>query len=458
MATYYIDPVGGSAGNDGLSPSTPKAAPPAAANGIVWLFKRGTTYSSSSQWNWGTATNCTLSDYGDRSLPLPVINITAASTNAINIQGDGTHNISYIRFTGSTNVNGGLVGSGLVAATSKGANLVVDYCEFVNITENALRLGATGSQAALTFVCTNCTFRNIGQDAIYGGAIDYEVGYCHMENLSTNGSNGDGIGFIDADPTRVYIHHNTIDHSSTDYKHCIIIDSSTGAGSGVTIEFNTFYGYGNTSTAATTHTMVNGDCPMTVRSNTFYCAGIAANLAGAASVFEGNLVYVYNGSTGRPVVALAADNCDVYNNTFIGTGSLPSDNQCVVQANLTTGQEVRGNIFLNMVSCVVSSAATNPTCSNNNFWGITSKYKDNGGSAFSGSNDIDDDPRLDPRGRPTNVRLFTGGYQMNGQDLYGFSFPSNPSIGAIQCIGTYPRANLTTYQAKGAREGFMGRR
>lgn len=443
MTIYYIDPQNGSNSNDGLSIETPKASPPTLSAGDTIRFKRGTKYITTTQWSWGSsATGITLEAYGNLNLPLPIISITAAFTNAINIQGDGTHIIRNIHFKDFiTNSGGGAIGLGLVAATSKCAVAKIYNCKFENISHNAIRLGnSTTSDSSPTFYCSDCEFFNIGEDCIFGGALYYEVARCKAQKISTNTGNGDFVGFLQCDPIMVFVHDNYVDHSDVWSKQCIIVDSSTGTGFAI-IEDNILIGSGGWNgnmgpdpdgASTTTHTVINIDCPGIVRRNKIYASTIAIYTAGTGTDITSNIIFATNGKTTRSLISLSANNCEVYNNTIIG--SIPNINgiYAVVQASGTSGHIVKNNIFMNVNIAVKSNqAASNPTCSNNNFYNVTTKYQISTAEDFSGTNDVIGDPQLDSKFCPQNVSVRNSGTYLDISDFYGKRFGATPDIGAV---------------------------
>ena len=262
MATIYYD---FSASTNGAgTPTDPKNAWATPGNGDVIRIKRGNRWVRVTQLNFSSFTDLTVEAWAnadgsdDPTLPKPIIAHTAASTFAWNFAGDGVHRIRNMRFQDcSTNTNGGVIGAGTVAATGVGAQLDVQDCDFDGCNFNAIRLSATGAAASPTFKALHNTFRNVGEDCVYGGALVYEFGYNDCRNLSTNTTTGDAVGYFAAVPVRAWIHHNYIDHGA-DSKQCIIIDSNTTDAGLAIIERNTLIGYGTENTPATNHTVVNG--------------------------------------------------------------------------------------------------------------------------------------------------------------------------------------------------------
>lgn len=76
-------------------------------------------------------------------------------------------------------------------------------------------------------------------------------------------------------------------------------------------------------------------------------------------------------------------------------------------------------------------------------------------SHTAGANTKTTNPELDVRHKPTRPIYFNGGSNVGGTDYYGNSFPNSPSIGAIQCVGVFPKAVYTDYVAVGDKESFI---
>lgn len=469
MATYYIDPVSGSAGNDGLTPFTPKAAPPAAANGIVWKFKRGTTYTASSQWNWGTSTGCTLEDYGDPRAARPIITISTALTNGINVQGDGTHTFRNIQFVNcSNNVNGGVVGLGLVAASGFGADAVFYSCRWYGTAGHGVFTGETGATASRDIRFFDCEFENIGHDTFFGGAQTYfEWSNCTATKLSTKTSGGDGLGWFGVDPTYAWVHDSYFDHRDVNVKHCIIFDTATTSAGTAVIENNIMLCFGdeNNGAGATDgpggvpgNVGINGDAKIIAKGNYIETAGIGISFLGDSSEAYGNIIVVKNGEAGRPVIGMSADACIVHNNTLVATQRMPADHVGIALGSVPTGT-VKNNILKNMTVAIRTpgGGSSTLTASHNWFDACNTNYLDNttGQAWTSGGGDITDDARLDARHIPLNPRAYSGADNMGGTDRFGNSFPSSPSFGAVQRVGIFPRGVMTDYDSVGDKESFI---
>lgn len=119
---------------------------------------------------------------------------------------------------------------------------------------------------------------------------------------------------------------------------------------------------------------------------------------------------------------------------------------CIAYKNGTSSGSLYG-----IIAGTTGVTATKNCCSGNGSTG-TNSY-----NSVTDSSPISADPLLDVRHKPTNARLFNGGATVSGTDFYGNTLPASPSIGAIQCVGVYPRANLTTYQTIGNKISIIGR-
>lgn len=439
MATTFYDfnaPTNGSG-----TAASPKNAWATPGNGDVIKLKRGDTWTRATQLNLSTFTGLTFEAWynadgsDDPSQPKPVITHTAASTFAWNFQGDGVHTIRDLHFVNcSTNASGGVIGSGLVAASGVHASIEVHGCDFDGISGNAIRFSGTSTVSAARCVVKYCNFDNIGEDCIYGGALYYEVGYCRMTRLSMATSTGDGVGFLGTNPTKAWVHHNYIDHSDVDSKHCIIIDTETTDAGLSIIEDNTLIGYGSTTAEASLHTVVNGDGKMIIRRNTIYSSGIAINLDGNASEVYSNRIVVRNSrAASKNIISVSASNCAVTNNTIVAVSDLPASTNGVIQAASETGNSVKNNCFVGIPVAVKSdNGSNNPAVANNALWNVTTPYTNGTTGPFTSTGDVTTDPLLtaDYRLTPASPLLQAGTHLGYRRDINGRQRPNPPSIGA----------------------------
>lgn len=431
MASIYVDPSASTNGS-GSEASPRNIWPTSIGAGDVILLKRGTTLTVASQLTLGAGSNNEVRDYG--SGDMPIITSSAANFGQINVDRSGVttfHNIWFKDCQGGS-ANGGVIVASPVAA-SRVANLAVYGCKFTGTGYNAIRLNGTNTAtAASTFVCKFCEFDDIGEDCVYGAALDFEFSNNTCTRISTRTETGDGVGFISADPTRVRVLNNYIDHSGKDVKQCIIVDTSTGAGD-VLIEGNTLIGYGTPDDTADSHSVILVDCKATIRRNTIYSFGLAAGLEVADSTFTDNLVIIGNARTSAPVVALSASTTSVYGNTFVSLKTLEATQKIVTQAASFSGCAVKNNLFVNVPIAIQSdTVGNNPTATNNAFWQVTTARRAQDGSTFSGGNDITADPLLAADYRPTALSplLGAGTHLGYARDLSRKQRPNPPSIGA----------------------------
>jgi hypothetical protein len=421
VTTYYVNQRG-PAGN-GTSETDTSRTIPSYTNNDTILFKGSEVFSTGSQINI-TATGTTWGSYGTGRA---IITSTATSFGSVNVQNAGTTYFQDLYFREFLNgsANGAVINCAV--SGSRASNLDVRRCRFERTIYSAIRINGTDTaSAASTFVCLDSEFEDIGEDCVFGAALNYRFGRNKCTNISSRTSTGDGVGFINADPDFVWIHDNYIDHSNVDDKQCVVVDSSTGVGS-VLIENNTFIGYGSRSDFASTHTVVLTDCLTIARGNKFVCGGYALSLPVAGSKAIGNVFEIVNSNPSNPIVAMQAA-VVVDNNTFIAKQTLAATQAIVVQAAALTGCSVRNNIFVDVPIAIKSdSVGNNPTATNNCFSGVTTARRAQDGSAFSGGNDVSADPALSGY-TPTNTSLSTG-LALGNLDFYGRTVSY---IGAVQ--------------------------
>ncbi len=434
MANIYVDP---SSPTNGVgSEADPRNAWPTSigANDFIRL-KRGTTLRLANQISLGSGSNVTVEDYGDEKLPRPIITSTATTVATINVSVAGINTFRRIHFDGnlSSGNNSGFLTS--YGAPTVGASLNVEQCRFTNTRFNAIRLNEQGVNAALYFRCVDCEFDVIGEDCVYGGAIYYEFGRNKCTRVSAGAATGDGVGFIDATPVLAWVYKNYIEHETGgDVKQCIIIDTTSGAGFAI-IEDNVLIGWGNKDNPALTHTVILCDCQCIIRRNKITSYGLVSGLSVDNSVFEYNLIEMYNSNIAAPVVAMTANNCIVQNNTFISKTNLNPAQRIVTQGGSVSGNIVRNNIFVNVPTAIKSdTGGNNPTSTYNCFWNVTSPRLDSAGNAFAGGNDITAYPFTTNNYQITEESpcKHAGVYTGYKKDLNGVVVNNPPSIGAFE--------------------------
>lgn len=434
MPTYYNfqSPTNGTG-----TPSNPRNTfvfPPNDEEIFIRRLPNGSLWSSTTQAGGGSANNIKFGAYAfddgrdDPSLPKPTITFNVPNVNAWNFQGDGVHVVRDLQFLNcSTAANGGVIGAGLVTGPTVFASVVVERCDFEGISHNAVRNPGSGIQGAPLQVVKFCKFRNIGEDAFFGGAFQFEFAYNDVENVSATTATGDGVGFIGVDPVLAWVHHNRIDHSSRPFKHCIIIDSATTHGGFALIEYNDLIGSSQGS-GVDIVTVVNGDARMLVRGNRMRGWRVALNLAGNSSRAYSNLIYLEGFDGTIPGVALDANDCILTNNTIVG------GNVQVATAAARTGAILRNNVSANGGTFYSrGSGGASETASNNAFQGTGVQYA---GGASSAGGDITSGLLLDAnytplRGSPLLTSGFDLGYLRDLEGKQGRKF-----------IGAYAAARL----------------
>jgi len=391
MATIFWDPQAAVNGS-GSSDASPKNTLGALSNGDVIRPKYGSFAYFASQWNWGTATGITVLPYGDPVNGRPRITVDTGLTNGINIQGDGTHRFYDVHFdAGSNNVNGGIVGLGLVAASGYGASAEFYGCRWSRTYGHGIFTGESGATASRVVKIIGGEFDDIGHDTFFGGADQFEMAYVRATRLSMRNVGGDGLGWFGVDPTQAWVHHNYFDHRDINTKHCVMFDANTTNAGLMTVEDNYLLCWGDENTAAGAsngpggvpgNVGINGDGRMIVRRNVIECAGIAINLAGANSVAESNVILVRNGEAGRPVIALDANGAQANHNALVSTRVLPASHVAIAQGSGRTGGVVKNNILSGMRRGIqsdngASSMSTGYNCVHN----VETPYWNSSGSA-----------------------------------------------------------------------------
>ena len=396
----YINPQSGSDSNSGDSALQARASPPTATDNMDFLFCDDTHYVRSSQWNIGAAANTSIGRYSPNGVgSRPKITVQApGSTNAINYQGDGEHRIQDVEFPKCTsNTNGGIVGSGLVAATGKGANLLLIGVVAYDCNWNFVRINVGGSQAPDSFRMLGCDLDRIGEDGIFGGASQFEVAYSSIKNPSRNTTTGDCIGFFNADPTRAWIHHNYLFHP-LNYKQVVIFDpTNVGAGMGI-VEDNVMIGYCGEN--STNHVIFNTEVPTILRRNYMMGAGILIAFNADACVAEANICEIRGyrpGSTATEgSVQFFSSNTRVDHNLFLADRvyDQSATGYLVSTGSGRSGNAFRNNILMNIAKGVQRGNGTTLALSNNCLYNVATPYVDHLGGAISSTNDLLADPRL----------------------------------------------------------------
>lgn len=417
---------------DGLSDGNSRRTLPSVVAGDVWAFKDGAPFVNTSQSSLTAPVEWT--SWSGTPLLMPEYISTAGNFGTINVSNTGVTKFRNLRFKNILNGsgNGAVINSSVNGG--RASTLDIEKCWFQTTRWNAIRFNGTNTgEAAINVRIVDNDFFDIGEDCVFGGILTGEIAWNRLWSMSTRTDTGDGIGYINADPQWLWIHHNYINHSAVDSKQCIIIDTSGAATGRVIIEDNTLVGYGSATLAPTVHTVVICDAPLTLRRNRIYCYGLAAGTNHPTDVISDNIIYVGNRDANNVIVAISGNSGRVDGNDFIALNALPSSLRCVVMANGVTAGSIRNNIFSGIPIPVKSdSLGYNPTCANNDYWNYSSARLDRDGVAFSGTDELYEDPQFNGDLVPLAPRLRAAGAVLGGSDFHGKRRAAPPTIGAIQ--------------------------
>jgi hypothetical protein len=416
-----------------------------------------------------------------------------------------SQNVQIRNCVGNFSEHGFLVQQDQAAATSTCTDIVIDGCIAHNNVSGGItfRWGAASTAVLRRITITNNliygngTGKNVGSGGSTvpcGGITSYsvfksstDVNYRNYDIIVERNTVRDNLGYginvemADNDAATSSVSYNEVSGSGIsgdvdshslwvgncfdtviegNYVHDNFANSGTSTGTGIGI----FVDYNGSSTTGGSGCIVR----MNLVENQF-----SGTTTGTAEVASAGIYVLYNDDTlvqgnivrncrngiavGGFSQALNTGN-KIYNNTIINTALFG------LTAAASVNTELKNNLIVGGTYGIFSptSGMTNLSSTNNNVANCTiPRATGTATSPTVGSLDATDrtiDPVVDPRGKPTRPQLFSRGADVGGVDFYGNSFPSSPSIGAIQCVGTYPRANFTSYQAVGAKEDFGARR
>jgi hypothetical protein len=414
----------------GVSESDTRRTVPNGAPGDLVLFKRGTVFVATSQ--LAIVNAVTWGAFGDESLPRPVIESTAAVWGSINVANAGPvtrfRDIHFRNFL-SHSANGAAITSAVT--NGRACSLDIRRCKFEAIQSNAVRINGTNTaSAALSFVCLDNEFDDIGEDCVFGAALDYEFGRNRCTRLSIRAGTGDAVGFINGDPVRVHIHGNYIDHSDVDSRQCVIIDSTTPGAGLCIIEDNVMIGFGSPTVAPVNHIVVISKAATIMRRNTFVGYGLIGGVNTADDEVTDNLFLVGNvSSLGAPLSMMSSGL--LAGNTIVATHPLPATRSAVTVAG--AGARIHGNAFVGLPVGVRSDIPSNPTMSHNAYWNVA-QPRIGAGGAFAESGAVTSDPLLDGKWRPRlGSPLRRAGLALNTRtDRAGRLRAAPPAIGAFE--------------------------
>lgn len=345
-ATVYIDPSNTASGQNG-SIQNPYSSwnQVSFINGNSYLQKRGTIFNTSGGISLNNKSNITIGAYGTGAKP--VIKSTSATARIIRLSNSSNCTIKNLELS-STDDFLGAIGIGIDGTSP---NALIDSCHIHSCEWGVSMFTAVGTSGIRIL---NTEIHGTGDDGIYGRDMkNLEIGNCniydvnkkYLTNPNQSYSPGDCIQLVGNQSTTnalvVNIHHNTLDHSSTGNKFCIIIVGDYYSGN---ISNNTMVAGSSTSLMYLWHTTGT----ITVRNNVLKGGGYA--------------IYSY------------VHDLQVHYNKIINTRQgimvLPS---YLTQTSLTA----YNNVFYNNVyACITISNSGSPLVSKNNaFYLIGSSAK-----------------------------------------------------------------------------------
>src|SRR5574343_376368 len=372
MTVYYIDGVNGFDSNGGLTSSTPRKTIPTTgigADGDVYLFKRGSTYSvintGLSVFYWPRQ-GIVLGAYGDPNKPRPIITYCGSNNYALNFQGDtiikdlhfkdvlGSLTETTDSYAACNCLNFGVRG-GASQGTAEGVSAIILNCKFENISNNAISFSAINSDAQYqyatpTAIIHNCEFDGIGGDAVFGSIRDYcEISNCTIKDVGNRldlnvtdynaeiggrRSAGDCVGLLYCTPNFIWIHDNILDHTKWDCKHCIMLDNAAGDSFGLAlIERNVLLCYGSDTGAVSVNSAgINTQMRTIIRQNLIMGSKELMNID-------------------TPAVA------EVYSNIFVAKGSYPGDPALITWYGATGGFFSKNIIWADVPNGTLNASA-----------------------------------------------------------------------------------------------------
>lgn len=456
MATYYIDPEAASTGTGTLTDPFQSWASVTWAAGNTYLQKAGTTFV-------GTITPNQSGSSGNRIVIgtyEPISGLQLSNTaNKAKIDGNGGvyginigNSIAYVTIDNVEVFNcaqRGIAKTTLTSLPDTDASCTIKNCIVRKVFSSGVVANGISVYGANNEI-TNTVIYDIGVDGVFATADNLTIDGCTIYLCDTDASisTGDCIQLSNCD--NFIVRNCSLDHSNSLEKQCFIAQSGTGG----TLENNTVIGYayesGGTSPIKTVYV---GNSSVTITGNYIEGGQYGIWCDGSSSIIVGNVVKCANSGV-VSALAIRANGITCNNNTVIGGGvgygiDHNSTYTSVVIKNNIVAKHLRG----------IKTASSGATENNNIFHGCVQNHVDlSNNTKAIGSADRDFDPDLDGRYRPRQQRAWNGGDAGSGNDFYGFAFPSSsPSIGAIQCLGVYPRSTLTSYQVNGNKISIAGR-
>ncbi len=318
-------------------------------NGKTYLQKSGTTFTTSGFLDLTGRNGITLGSYGQGNRPR-IITSAGNSVKVIKITGASNNTIRGLEIASS----GGQATCAIIIDGTNSANNLIEDCVLRDV-QWGLRVLTTGTGNRII----HSEVYNTQDDGIYiKDAPDIEIGHCNVYNVNLkynvstdqSYSPGDNIQIASTNNHHFYVHHNTLDHSSTGNKFCFIAWGNNYTG---IFEYNILIGNRTKNTSCIYLSPTTGS--VTVRYN---------------SITEGNYgIYSY------------VQDLKIYYNTFV-------QNRIAVSILNNYNMLAENNVFYNSTSMAINGLPGSSLISKNNIFHIISGTKaySTSGSLISNNN------------------------------------------------------------------------
>jgi hypothetical protein len=263
QTTVYIDPsYTGSTQNGTMANPYKSWNSVNWVNGNTYLQKAGTTFNTSGGLSLSSKSNITIGAYGTGIKP-KIISSAASTSKVITITSSSNIQVNGLEVSSTSN----MVAAVIISGTGAGNNLI-NNCVLHDV-QWGIRILTTSAGNRIL----NCEVFNTQDDGIYiKDTPDIEIGYCNIYNVNLkyfvnpdqSYSPGDNIQIASTNSHNFYIHHNTLDHSTTGNKFCFIAWGNNYTG---ILEYNTMIGHPNKSVSCMYLSPTTGS--VTARYNSF---------------------------------------------------------------------------------------------------------------------------------------------------------------------------------------------
>jgi len=337
QATIYIDPSYTGSQQTGTIQYPFKSWTSVSwTNGNTYLQKAGTSYTTSTGLVIDGKSGITLGAYGTGNKP-KIISNGANTVKVIDITGCSNMTVTGLEVSSTS----GQATAAVIIDGTGSANNLVQNCD-LHDTQWGVRILTTSPGNKIL----NCHVYNTQDDGIYiKDTPNIEIGYCNIHDVNLkyfvnpdqSYSAGDNIQIASTNNHNFYVHHNTLDHSSTGNKFCFIAWGNNYTG---ILEHNTMIGNSAQTTSCIYLSPTTGN--VTVRYN---------------SVSNGNYgIYAYVASF------------NVYYNKFVS-------NKTAISVLNNYHLLAENNVFYNNINTAISSLSGSTVISKNNIFHLAGSQK-----------------------------------------------------------------------------------